>query len=468
MVFFNNSTRSYSSILKNINIKLRKGEIVLLLGQNGSGKSVISSILSGTYQPTNGKITILKSGKIVPSQQTNQYLLKKVCYIFNNSSMVIRDITMFEYMTWMFGLLYSEFYNNNFNLFLAAMLKWQDYLNISDYMFYSQSMMTFSKGMIQKTMILVSMLNQDCDYYIFDESATGLDQFSQKQVKKIITTLLKDRKGIIYISHVSHYEFLEYDQVWCINNGYIKSIKNLKNKLKNISVYRYQLLNSVLKKDLKINCKKHIGIKFKSMLNNFFKKILNALIFDFIDRWKYLLFDFEIDPLIFKNKKELTEILIGIANESIYFSTSNIWKKDFIRSIDHFIIEIDIAIIHKWYIDIFLIKIIENLSFIFIDSLILEKLSKISSMLFRISFPKIGKYYVEKISDLFKTYFTVLSQSIYFFANNVIDIISLSNICQYKKEWNFFLNSLRARFYDSKLFHSNLFFFKQYKKLLLS
>ena len=41
-----------------ININVKKGEILALLGENGAGKSTLMNILYGLYQPTSGKIVL--------------------------------------------------------------------------------------------------------------------------------------------------------------------------------------------------------------------------------------------------------------------------------------------------------------------------------------------------------------------------------------------------------------------------
>ena len=51
-------------VLKGIDLQVKKGECVALVGRNGAGKSTLLSLLSRIYKPTSGEITV--RGKIAP------------------------------------------------------------------------------------------------------------------------------------------------------------------------------------------------------------------------------------------------------------------------------------------------------------------------------------------------------------------------------------------------------------------
>ena len=44
--------------LKNVNLDIKKGEILAMLGPNGAGKTTLISIICGIVTPTSGKVTV--------------------------------------------------------------------------------------------------------------------------------------------------------------------------------------------------------------------------------------------------------------------------------------------------------------------------------------------------------------------------------------------------------------------------
>ena len=51
-------------VLDNINLEIKKGEFVGIVGRNGSGKSTLLKLLAGIYYPSAGEIIV--NGSLVP------------------------------------------------------------------------------------------------------------------------------------------------------------------------------------------------------------------------------------------------------------------------------------------------------------------------------------------------------------------------------------------------------------------
>ena len=58
LVHFNNISKFFGKViaLKGVTMKLRKGEIMCLLGDNGAGKSTLIKTLAGVHKPDAGEI----------------------------------------------------------------------------------------------------------------------------------------------------------------------------------------------------------------------------------------------------------------------------------------------------------------------------------------------------------------------------------------------------------------------------
>lgn len=87
-IAFNNLSFSYEKIpvLKDINLKVRRGEVVALVGESGSGKSTLVNLIERFYDPTKGSIYI---GNVDISKMTLQSLR-------NNIALVTQDVFLFN------------------------------------------------------------------------------------------------------------------------------------------------------------------------------------------------------------------------------------------------------------------------------------------------------------------------------------------------------------------------------------
>lgn len=63
-IYKRNKTLERIHALKNINLEIKKGETVGVIGRNGAGKSTLLKLIAGVSQPTSGKIFV--NGRVVP------------------------------------------------------------------------------------------------------------------------------------------------------------------------------------------------------------------------------------------------------------------------------------------------------------------------------------------------------------------------------------------------------------------
>ena len=57
LLFFSRNRKEKIEVLKNINLKIKQGETVGLIGVNGSGKSTLLKLMTKIIYPDSGKIT---------------------------------------------------------------------------------------------------------------------------------------------------------------------------------------------------------------------------------------------------------------------------------------------------------------------------------------------------------------------------------------------------------------------------
>jgi simple sugar transport system ATP-binding protein len=88
LVEMRNIEKFYGRIhaLRNVNLSIRRGEIVGLLGDNGAGKSTLIKVLSGAVPYTSGKI--LMNGREVVLKSTNDAIDAGIETIYQDSALV--------------------------------------------------------------------------------------------------------------------------------------------------------------------------------------------------------------------------------------------------------------------------------------------------------------------------------------------------------------------------------------------
>lgn len=183
-------------ILENINIKLKKGELIAIIGESGCGKSTLAYLLQKFYKAETGNI-IINENKSLDDINTNSWrkimgIVPQDIHIFNGNvidNICLGDIEKEGEKVLKFLAKYG------FDKFIDCLP--QSYLTI-----VGEEGINLSGG--QKQIIAFARaLYRNPQVLILDEATSAMD----KETEEFITTLLHKLKkdiAVIYISHRFH------------------------------------------------------------------------------------------------------------------------------------------------------------------------------------------------------------------------------------------------------------------------
>ena len=198
IVRFSNNKKEVRHILKNINLEIKKGETVALIGVNGSGKSTLLKLITKIIYPTSGSIKV--KGKLAS-------LLELVAGFHPDFSG--RENIYFNAS--IFGLTKAEIDS-----------RLDDIISFSELGdFIDTPVRTYSSGMYMRLAFSVA-INVDADIILIDEILAVGDQRFQEKCMNKMQELKKMGKTMVFVSHSKEaVEFLCDRSVW-IHEGEIR------------------------------------------------------------------------------------------------------------------------------------------------------------------------------------------------------------------------------------------------------
>lgn len=207
--------------VKNINMYVKKGEIVGISGLVGAGKTELCKTLFGAFGPTEGDVEIggkrasikkprdaVKSGlAFIPEERRKEGIVVGES-VANNLSMATMDLYT--------GAL--SFINKRTEL-EAAKKKIED---IKIKTPSPQQKIEFLSGGNQQKVTVGKWLDSNADIYIFDEATKGIDVGAKQDVYKLIVELARQGKAIIYSTSEQSEIMLLTDRVYVMYDGMIQ------------------------------------------------------------------------------------------------------------------------------------------------------------------------------------------------------------------------------------------------------
>ncbi|TMP30008.1 cyclic peptide export ABC transporter [Pseudoalteromonas rubra] len=183
-----------------INLTLRKGELVYLVGGNGSGKTTFAKLLCGLYEAQEGQIQV--DNQVLETQQFDDYR-----QLF---STVFSDFYLFDRVLGCQGQDLEDKGNA-----LIRKLNLHHKVAIKDGAFTTQKL---SQGQ-RKRLALVVAYMEDRPFYIFDEWAADQDPvFKEVFYRELLPELSAQGKTVLVITHDDKY-FALADRLLKMDNG---------------------------------------------------------------------------------------------------------------------------------------------------------------------------------------------------------------------------------------------------------
>ncbi len=196
--------------VKDLNLKVEKGEFFCFLGPNGAGKTTTIKMFAGLIKPTQGKIIIAgKDFSIFDSQ------IKRIIGYIPDFPFLYENLTCGEFLGFI-----TEIYSldrdktrKNIDYYLELFrLKGEEDTLIKE----------FSHGMKQRLVYVSNLIRQPQVLFI-DEPLVGLDPYSIKTIKNILRDFTRKGGTVFMSTHILSIAEELADRVGIIDKGRLLS-----------------------------------------------------------------------------------------------------------------------------------------------------------------------------------------------------------------------------------------------------
>lgn len=176
--------------VENVNMDIKKGEKVAIVGQNGAGKTTTVKLMNGLLRPFTGRVLV--DGEDIATK-TTATVSRKVGYVFQNPGDQIFNKDVYSEIA--YSPKYMKLDNTEVDRRVqesAELCGIKKYLKINPYE------LPFS---LRKFVTIASVIAMGCEYIILDEPTAGQDLEGLQLQKRIIDELIAQGKTVVTITH---------------------------------------------------------------------------------------------------------------------------------------------------------------------------------------------------------------------------------------------------------------------------
>ena len=198
LLFWKRNRKEVREVLRGINLNIKKGEAVALIGVNGSGKSTLLKLMTKIIYPNKGKIVI--NGKLTSLLELGAGFHPD----FSGRENIYFNASIF-------GLTKKQIDDRLDEIIEFSELK--DYID--------NPVRTYSSGMFMRLAFAVA-INVDADILLVDEILSVGDQHFQEKCINKMKQLKKEGKTMVFVTHSLDSARELCDRAVWLNNGVLK------------------------------------------------------------------------------------------------------------------------------------------------------------------------------------------------------------------------------------------------------
>ena len=199
-------------VLKGINLKIEKGEVVTLIGPSGSGKSTILRCMNLLERPTKGQVFV--EGTEITAPKIDIQSIRK------DIGMVFQHFNLFPHMTVMENMTYAPIKVNKMSK-TDAEAKAMELLKLVGLTEKAQTYPGKLSGGQKQRIAIARALAMEPKIMLFDEPTSALDPEMVKEVLEVIKNLAHTGITMTLVTHEMGFAREVADRICFIDDGQI-------------------------------------------------------------------------------------------------------------------------------------------------------------------------------------------------------------------------------------------------------
>ena len=209
-----NISKSYDGnhILKNLSLKVKKGEVIVILGPSGCGKSTLLRCINGLETIEEGEI--LLDGEVISNRKKDMHIIRQ------KIGMVFQSYDLFPHLTVMKNILLGPKHAQHRDVKEVEneAASWLERVGLLDK--ENAYPRQLSGGQKQRVAIVRALVMHP-EIMLFDEVTAALDPEMVREVLDVIMGLAEDGKTMLIVTHQMEFAKAIADRIVFMDQGEI-------------------------------------------------------------------------------------------------------------------------------------------------------------------------------------------------------------------------------------------------------